>query len=161
MSILEKSSIVGLSVDELLELSVDQLAEVQPFVPKPTGMYAFTVTSCGVEEVGDANAIVVEYQINECIELEDEEKRDTVGEMPAKYTEKYFIGGKSEFGLITYRTIFGGLVGEGEEVKIRDLMEMCVGATGEAILKHRKWKHKETKEDQEGNQWDALSVVLH
>ena len=158
--LLNKETIAGLSVDELLDLSVDQIAEVTPFTPKPTGIYVFEVKACGVVEVGESNAIEVEYNIIEMVQLEDESLAESVGELPAKYTEKYFIGGDSEFGLMTFRTVFGGLVGEGETVAIRELMERCIGATGEGLLKHRKWVNKTTKEKQEGNQWEATSIEL-
>jgi hypothetical protein len=157
---LTKEMLKGLSVDELLDLSVDQLATVQPFQPRPTGIYRFEVLSCGVEEVGEGNAIVVKYKLHECIELEKEEEAELVGELPAEYTESYFIAGDSDFGIRTFRTIFAGVIGEGEDVSVREQMARSVGVTGEGLLKHRKWKNKETKEMKEGNQWEPTSIVL-
>jgi hypothetical protein len=158
--ILSKENIAGLSVDELLELDVTQIAEVKPYAPKPTGVYGFTVESCGVVEVGEANAIEVEFKLHEVIELEEDtdENRELVGELPATYKEKYFIGGDSEYGLMTFRTVFSGLVNEGETPVIRELMERCVGAQGEGLLRHRKWVNKQTQEKQEGNQFEATAV---
>lgn len=158
--VLNKETIAGLSVDELLELNVDQIAEVTPFAPKPTGCYGFNVVACGVVEVGEGHAIEVEYQLNEVIDLlvDDDANRELVGELPAKYVEKYFIGGESEFGLMTFRTVMSTLVQEGETPVIRELMERCVGMQGEGLLKHRKWKNKTTGEMQEGNQFEATAV---
>ena len=160
--LLNKEAIAGLSVDELLELDIDQIAQVVPFTPKPTGVYGFNVGSCGVVEAGEGHAIEVEYQLNEVVELLDdnEANRELVGELPAKYTEKYFIGGESDFGLKTFRTVFNGLVAEGETVVIRELMERCVGVQGEGLLKLRKWKDKNTGEMKEGNSWEATAVEI-
>lgn len=157
---LTKAEIAALSVEDLLDLDIDQIEEVTPFVPKPTGIYNFAVTSTGLEEVGDGHAIQVVYTITECVELEDEEMAEDVGELPKEYKENYFIGGESDYGIKAFRTIFGALEVEGTKLSTRDLMEASVGTTGQGLLQLRKYKDKTTKEVKQSNSWEPTSITL-
>jgi hypothetical protein len=159
--LLTKETIKGLSVDEILELSSDQLALVTPFVPKPTGTYRYEITACSLEEYGESHAIKVTYKINECTGLLDDTAADTIGELPADYNELYFIGGDSDYGLRSFRTMFDGLNRAGEDaLKTRELMEGCIGVTGECLLNFTKRKNKETGEVREGNQWECTANLM-
>lgn len=157
---LTKEEIAGLSVDDLLDVSADQLSEVTAYVPKPTAVYNFAVKSVDLDEAGDGHAIAVVYNLTDCVELNDEAEADLVGELPAEYKELYFIGGESDFGIRTFRTIFAGVVPDGTSMSIREMMEAAVGVTGQGLLKHNKWKSKETGEIKEGNKWEATTVAL-
>lgn len=160
MTTLNKETIAALDIDSILDLTVEQLAEVTAFVPKPTGMYRFDIKGCSLEEYSGSHAIQVVYNITECVELENPENEESIGELPFEYKENYFIAGDSDFGVRAFRTILATAIEEGTTPSVRELMEMCVGLSGEGLLKFTKRKNKDTGEIREGNQWEVTGVAF-
>lgn len=158
---LTAETLESLSPEELLSLDISQIADVEGFVLKPAGMYGWEVTAISLEEVGAENkkAIKVEYNLLECIELNDESEADTVGELPCKYNEFYFLEGGKGFGTRMFATIFRPVARDAGVTMLSDIMEAALGAHGGGFIKVRNYKDKKTGEMKESNQIDATTVT--
>ncbi|MBM84459.1 MAG: hypothetical protein CMM47_00540 [Rhodospirillaceae bacterium] len=151
-----------LTTDEALSLGYDEVDDLASFAPLPTAMFTFAVKSCGLETVGseDIDAVVMELTLTELVELDTdtEENRKAVGDMPKDYKESMIVGEK-KMGLKAFATMTRELAAAQGWTTLAEAMENIVGFTGTGIIKHTKWKNKDTGEIREGNRIDAKSVL--
>lgn len=162
-TVIDSKVLATMSVEDMLNIDVNMVEAVSDFSPLPSGLYSISVESVGLEEVGAENkpVIAVEYQINGVVELNDDSEADQVGDLPRKHTENYFLqGGKTAYGLRSFVTIFKPLAGD-QAALVTDLMEMAIGATGEAVLERKTRKNKNTGELNTNTNINANAVMWH
>lgn len=157
-----ESEVVGrevlkaMDIDSLLDLSRDQVSDIQPFQLVPTGQYKFQVKSSDVEEVGNdgKRGIVVVLQLTECVELENEADAESLPDFPHDFRSVHLPG----YGTEAFVTMFRDFAQENGLDTLREMVEGIPGATGELLIQHTNYKDKDTKETKETNRIDVNTV---
>lgn len=155
-----KDELEAMIGEEFLELAYGDVADLEGFVPKPSGMYGFTVTGCSLEKLGaeEKLAIQLELSVTEVVELLDEADAEEVGELPAKYTESFFLTG-AKIGGRAFVTMTRQLAEEQEWASLSEAVAGIVGFSGQGMIIKRQWKDKTTDEIKHGNQIDGKTVT--
>ena len=155
-----KAELEATTPEDFLEMMFDDIADLEGFVPKPTGMYGFVVTECNIEKLGAEEKLAIQMvtEITEVIELNDEATAEEVGELPAKYTESFFLTGQ-KIGGRAFATLTRQLAAEQDWKSVSDAIGGIVGFAGQGIIVKRSWKDKDTGDTRFGNQIDAKTVV--
>lgn len=160
---IDSKDLAAMSLEDLMEIDINQVEEVKDFVPFPTGEYRFEVTSIAFDEVGseDKPVIAVEWNILEVVELANEEEADQVGEIPRVQKENYFLqGGKTAYGVRAFLTAFREIGARNNCTKLPEIMEAGIGATGQAMIERKTRKDRETGEARTNSSINATLVTF-
>jgi hypothetical protein len=156
----------AMSVDEMLQLGIEDVADLEGFRPYPTALYSFVVKACGIENVGaeDKPTIQLETELTSCDELDNEADADQLPEeFPAKYKENFFLDTDKRIGLRGFITITRPLAVANGWTNIQEIMEGMVGFTGKALIKkggyYKKTPDGSKGEYQETNNIDTATVL--
>lgn len=160
---IDSKDLANMSLDELMDIDINQVEAVKDFIPFPTGSYRFEVTSVGFDEVGaeDKPVITVEWNILEVVELVDASQADEVGEVPRVQKENYFLtGGKTGYGVRAFLTAFREIGVRNGCTKLPEIMEAAIGATGEALIERKTRRNKDTGENHTNSSISATMVTF-
>lgn len=155
-----KEELENLGAEEFLNLQFDEIADLEGYAPKPTGMYGFNVLDCEIEEVGAEKKVVIKLvmDLTEVVELSADADPDEVGELPAKYTESFFLSGQ-KIGGRAFVTMTRQLAQEQNWSGVAEAVSGIVGFSGTGMIIKRSWKDKDTGDVKYGNQIDAKTVT--
>lgn len=172
--ILNKDQLSAMSVQELLEMDFGSIALVEGYKPFPTAMYRLEFISAGLETIGDSEipAIQLKLKVHEALAFENKEQEVAFLEsglaesLPREYTETYYLqkkDGTAAGGTVAaFRTAFDPIaqqVGLSNVNQVLEFINSNAGAMAQAVIKHRKYKDKETGETRESNQIDTIGGI--
>ena len=175
----KKDQLNSMSVQELLDLEFSQIAIVEGFKPLPTAMYRLSLESCALETVGENEipALQLKVKVYEAVAFENKAdevtfiESGTAERFPYDYQETYYLqrtnkdtqAVESAGGTVqAFRTAFDSVataVGLNSATAVMEWINANPGTMAQAVIKHRKYKNKETGEMRESNQIDVVAGI--
>ena len=142
MDIINREALSDLSIQDLLEVPVDQIEDAAGFALPPKGAYVLNV-ACELSTVGgDDNkreAIVMEYEIVETVELQQDS--DTPLEAGTKFGSAFMGGQGVQYFKTDYKDVGIAL----EASTVGELIAAVNGTKVAAVIGHRKDKNDPEK----------------
>lgn len=136
---LKAEDLKEISIDDLLEVGIDEIEDAAGFVLPPMGAYTLNIVSCAKVLIGaegeEKAAIQVELSVAETVELSDP-TQDPVAE-GAEFSIAYFGGQGAQY----FKTEFGQAAKDAGAVTLGDMFEKLPTCNVFAQIGHRKAKN--------------------
>lgn len=128
----------------LLDMNLDDLADLPEFIVPPAGAYQATILSMEAKKIGDHPAVEVKFRLNTVEELSDASEAP-----PAAGTEcSTSFMTDNEFGVGALKALLKPLGAHFGIANVRELMAASANAEILLVTKVRKGKKGTDKEDQ-------------
>lgn len=128
---------------DLLDMNLDDLADLPEFLVPPAGAYRATILSCESKKIGDHPAVEVKFRLDETLELSDPTEAPVA---PGTETSTSFMT-DNEFGVGALKAFLKPLSTAFQTSTSRETMAACKGAEIMLVTKVRKGKKGTDKED--------------
>lgn len=148
-----------LNADSMMDMNIDDVADLEGYQPLPAGLFKFVITACGMEVVGqeDKPTIRLDLELSECIELVKESERETLPEFPRKYKENFFLETKKRIGLKAFITMMRPIAVENGWGTPAAIIAGCIGFGGECLIKKGGY-NKATDDGSKGEWFDTNNI---
>jgi hypothetical protein len=128
----------------LLDMNLDDLADLPEFIVPPAGAYQATIISMESKKIGDHPAVEIKFRLNSVEELSDVSETP-----PAAGTEcSTSFMTDNEFGVGALKAVLKPLAAHFSTTTPRETMAASAGAEVLLVTKVRKGKKGTDKEDQ-------------
>ena len=158
---LSRDDMKAMDIENLLEVSVSQIAEVKEFNLFPTGAYSLQCLSCDVAEGTETNGahIMTTFKVVEVQELENAEDAAEAPEEGEEFRARYYPG----YGFENFKTTFSDICESlplGIDSSLREMMEAMPSTNWEGMIEKKTFKDKDTSEIKHNNKLATHTVVL-
>jgi hypothetical protein len=163
---LNDTQLEALNADGMMDINIDDVADLEGYQPLPAGLFTFVIAKCGMEVVGneDKPTIRLDLELTSCVELVKESDRETLPEFPRNYKENFFLETKKRIGLKAFITMMRPIAMENGWTTPAAIIVGCVGFGGECLIK--KGGYNKKNEDGSKGEWfdtnniDPATVVF-
>ena len=149
-----RDAMKDIAIDDLLEMSVDQINDVLERVMWPTGQYQYSIVKAEVVQQTETSGayINVQHELVAVLELDDPEQAEIAPEAGTLLDIRYYPG----YGIENFKTTYGGLIEAMEGTpNVREMIEALEGTSWTGLVEHRTRTDKATGDRKEFNQINA------